>query len=91
MTGSTAWLHASATLDVGDTLSVKLDHPANVLLMDDEAFVAYQAGRPFRYFGGWVTRSALTLWPPHEGSWHVVIDLGDKEGVVSASVQVIRG
>jgi hypothetical protein len=70
---------------------VRLDSPANVLLMTDEAYAAYAAGAPFTYLGGWVTRDAVTLWPPRAGSWHVVVDLAGATGRVSASVQVIRG
>lgn len=84
-------LHAATWLDLGDTVSIRLDSPANVMLMDDAAYRDYDAGRSFRYLGGWVTKSQLTLWPPRAGLWHIVVDLGDDEGRVSASVQVMRG
>lgn len=84
-------LHAQAWLEPGDTVHVRLDSPANVLLMDDASYAGYIAGSPFTYFGGWVTRPAVTLWPPRAGSWHVLIDLAGAEGRVSASVQVLRG
>jgi hypothetical protein len=84
-------LHAQAVLEVGDTVAVRLDSPANVMLMDDAAFAAYERGDSFRYLGGWVGQDLITLWPPRAGNWHVVVDLGDRaEGKVSASVQIIR-
>ncbi len=84
-------LHAANWLEAGDTVSVRLDEPANVMLLDDEAHAAYEAGQPFRYLGGWVTRDQITLWPPRPGRWHVVVDLGGATGRVRASVDVMRG
>lgn len=84
-------LHSVTWLDVGDTVSVRLDAPANVMLLDDGAYLAYSEGRAFRYLGGWVSQSQITLWPPRAGVWHVVVDLGDDEGRVSADVKVLRG
>ena len=60
-------------------------------MMDDAAYRSYGRNEPFAYAGGWVAKDQVTLWPPQAGSWHVVIDLGGKEGRVSASVQIIRG
>jgi hypothetical protein len=76
-------LHAAAWLDVGDTISVRLDEPANVMLLDDDAYAEYVAGRSFRYQGGWVRESQIALWPPKPGLWHVVVDLGGNDGRVS--------
>ena len=83
-------LHAQAWLEPGDTVHVRLDSPANVLILEDDAYSFYQRGEKYNYAGGWVTKEAVTLWPPHAGSWHVVIDLGGAPGRVSASVQVMR-
>lgn len=84
-------LHAAVWLDLGDTVSVRLEGPANVMLLDDDAYRSYQADRAFRYLGGWVSDKQLTLWPPKPGLWHVVVDLGGAQGRVAASVQVLRG
>ena len=84
-------LHAAAWLDLGDTISVRLDEPANVMLLDDDAYASYKEDRAFRYLGGWVRERQITLWPPKPGHWHVVVDLGGAIGRVSASVQVLRG
>ena len=84
------YLHSEATLEPGDTVHVRLDSPANVMLMDDASFESYRRGEEFHYLGGWVSRAELTLWPPRKGRWHVVVDLGEAEGKVSATVNVIR-
>lgn len=84
-------LHSAAWLDEGDTISVQLGAPANVMLLDDAAYGDYTAGRPFAYLGGWVTQDQITLWPPRDGLWHVVVDSGGQEGRLSASVKVLRG
>lgn len=84
-------LHAAAWLDPGDTVSVRLDEPANVMLLEDDEYRSYVAGKPFRYLGGWVRQDQITLWPPRQGRWHVVVDLGGAPGRVSASVQVLKG
>jgi len=89
--GSTDHLHAEARLEPGDTVHVRLDAPANVMLLDDASYDAFEKGERFAYLGGWVTQRGITLWPPREGHWHVVVDLGDEPGQVSASVQVMRG
>lgn len=84
-------LHTAAWLDLGDTISVRLDEPANVMLLTDDAYREYKEGRTFKYQGGWVSETQLTMWPPKPGLWHVVVDLGGSPGRVSASVQVLRG
>ncbi len=70
---------------------VTLEGQANVLLLDDVNYSAYRAGRSYQYRGGWATRSPVKLSPPHNGHWHVVIDLGGYAGNVRAGVRVIEG
>ncbi len=84
------FLHSefSGTSDV--VVLVTLDGQANVLLMGDTDFSAYQQGRSFSYYGGWATRSPVRLSPPHSGHWHVVVDLGGRAGTIRASVRVIE-
>ena len=84
-------LHAAAWLDIGDTVVVRLDAPANVMLLSDDAYRDYGAGRAFRYHGGWVSQPQITLWAPEPGMWHVVVDLGGADGRVAAGVEVLRG
>lgn len=72
------------------TVVVSVTGQANVLLLDDAAFLAYRRGASFRYVGGWVTRSPVRLAPPHLGHWHVIVDLGGHDEGVRASVNVLR-
>lgn len=69
---------------------VTLDGRANVMLLDDNSFAAYQGGRSFSYSGGWATTSPVRLVPPHTGHWHVVVDLGGASGTVRASVRIVK-
>ena len=68
---------------------VTLDRQANVMLLDDVNFTAYQSGRSFRYYGGWTSSSPVRLRPPHHGRWHLVVDLGGTAGVLHASVRIV--
>lgn len=73
-----------------DIALVTLDGQANVLLLDDCAFSAYRQGRSYSYHGGWATQSPVRLGPPHEGHWHVVVDLGGYSGSVRAGIRIVR-
>lgn len=75
----------------GSAVEVTLiGNAANVFLMDDNNFQNYRAGRPFKYYGGYFTRSPVILVPPSAGRWHVVVDLGGGPGHVNASVRVLQ-
>jgi len=69
---------------------VTIDHQANVMLLDDEAFSSYRSGRNFTYYGGWATRSPVQLQPPSNRRWHVVVDLGGRAGQVRAGIRVVQ-
>ena len=79
-------------LDVGpdDVIEVTLDHAANVQLLDSTNYQDYRAGRSFHYYGGYVKTSPFRLRPPHQGQWHLVIDLGGYAGAVRASARVLN-
>jgi hypothetical protein len=72
------------------TAVVAVDHQCNVLLLSDADFRAYRSGQSFRYHGGWAARSPVQLTPPHDGHWHIVIDLGGTAGTVRADVRLVR-
>jgi hypothetical protein len=67
-------------------LNVALDRAANVRVMDRVNFQLFRSGRPHWYFGGFVKQSPAKVQVPHNGRWHVVIDLGGRNGSVNAGV-----
>lgn len=82
--------HLHYEFDAGpdETISVNLDHAANVLLLDVVNYHSYRNGLDYRYHGGYATKSPFSLHPPHQGHWHLVVDLGGGAGSVRASVQI---
>jgi hypothetical protein len=85
-----SFLHTEFTGGSECLALVTLDGQANVMLLSDSDFHAYQCGHSFNYRGGWATRSPIRLVPPHHGRWHVVVDLGGYEGRLRAGVRVIN-
>lgn len=77
-------------LDEGDLVEIHLDHAANVRLLDDLNYRAYERDQSHRTTGGYATRSPVVLAAPHSGHWHVAVDLGGASGRIGASVQVRR-
>jgi hypothetical protein len=84
------FLHSELSLTADDVVQVTLaGDEANVLLLDDANFAHYRDGRAFRHdAGGLFTHSPVLLVPPQAGLWHLVIDLGGREGDVQASVAI---
>lgn len=77
-------------LDAGAVAVVTLGTAANVRLLDDLNFRAFQAGRAYRgYHMAFYRSSPVRLRVPSPGHWHVVIDLGGHAGTIRASVQVL--
>jgi Domain of unknown function (DUF1883) len=83
------FLHQEFDFGPEDVIEVTLDHPANVQLLDPTNFNHYRNGRPFHYIGGYATTSPFPLRPPHQGHWHLVVDLGGNAETVRASVRVL--
>ena len=73
----------------GSVVMVQLGSAANVKLLDDSNFDRYRRHQDYNFFGGYFDRSPVRLQIPHDGHWHVVVDLGGYAGRVSASVRVI--
>lgn len=82
-------LHYAFDAEADDIVEVTLDHPANVQLMDSANYENYKHRLPYRYHGGYVTRSPYQIVAPHNGHWHVVVDLGGEAGSVRAAVRLI--
>jgi len=85
------YLHQQFQAGSDDVIEVTLDHPANVLLLDDDNYRRYQAGGSYRYHGGYARQSPARLSPPREGHWHLVVDLGGLPGSVQAGARLIHG
>lgn len=83
------FLHYTVNAGPDDVVVVSLDRQANVLLLDESSFAGYQSGRSFNYRGGWQRSSPVRLCPPHQGRWHVVIDLAGRGGTIRSGVQVL--
>ena len=84
-------LHSSMHLKRGDKLRVTVDGAANVLLLDDKDFDSYTDGKPYHYYGGWVTKSPVELVAPADGRWNLVIDVAEeKEKGVAAKVEILK-
>lgn len=83
------FLHQEFTGGPSAVVEVEINQQANVMLLDTANFAAYRAGRQFRYYGGWQTRSPARLTPPHHGRWHVVVDMGGRGGQLRASIRIL--
>jgi hypothetical protein len=84
------FIHTDFQGSEGDVAIVTLDAQANVMLLDESNFSAYQNAGTFNYFGGWATKSPVRLVAPRSGHWHIVIDMGGGAGQVRASIQVVQ-
>jgi hypothetical protein len=76
-------------LPQGSVVEVVLDKQANVVLLDDSNFHAYQRDQRWNGYGGWYVESPVRIVVPHSGRWNVAIDLGPTEGQLRASVNVL--
>lgn len=73
----------------GSVVEVVIDTQANVMLLDDSNYNAYQSGRRFTLYGGWYARSPARISAPRAGRWNAVVDLGGGAGRINASVNVL--
>jgi hypothetical protein len=83
------YIHYEFDAEPEDVIEVTLDRAANVQLLDETNYVAYAAGQPFSYHGGYATRSPVRLTPPSRGHWHVIIDLGGGPGQVRTIARLV--
>jgi hypothetical protein len=61
---------------------------ANVRLLDSTNLSNYRGGRRHRYIGGLAKQSPVRLQVPHDGRWHVAVDLQGLGGSARSSVRV---
>jgi hypothetical protein len=83
------FLHSDFNIGPDDVVQVSLDKQANVLMLDDTNFSNYRRGGRYSYFGGLAKQSPVRLSPPHQGRWHVVVDVGGYAGTVRASIVLL--
>ena len=69
---------------------VELDTSANVKLLDDVNFSAYQSGRAHQFYGGQARQSPIRLVVPENRHWHLTLDLGGASGTIRHSIRVIE-
>jgi hypothetical protein len=84
------YLHYEFDLGPNDIVRISLDKQANVRLLDESNYQNYRAGKQHRFNGGLAKRSPIDLKAPHQGHWHLVIDLGGFSGTIHASTQVLK-
>jgi hypothetical protein len=85
------YLHNELQLGSGDIVEVILDHAANVQLLDSANFELYKQGKRYHYHGGYYKETPVRIQAPHDGPWHIVVDLGGGAGTVRASLRVLSG
>lgn len=73
----------------GATVEVTLGLAANVKVMCRTDYRDYEAGRSYRFYGGYYDRSPALFTIPRLDNWYVAVDLGGHAGQVRASVRVI--
>ncbi len=84
------YLHYQVEVGKFDLVQVKLNMQAFLRLMGDEDYEKYRFGDEYHFHGGMATVSPANIQAPHKGSWHLVIDLGGKEGDLKATVNILK-
>ncbi|WP_050616186.1 DUF1883 domain-containing protein [Bacillus testis] len=77
-------------LSMWDSVVIKLDRPALVMLMDDKNYANYLKGSKFRYYGGHTDQNTMRIPAPNSGHWHVIIKKSGSVGPIKHSIQIIR-
>jgi hypothetical protein len=75
-------------LPQGATVTVTLDHRANVRLLDQHNYDQFRRNLAHRFVGGEAIKSPCCLQTPTAGHWVLVVDLGGRSGGINASVTV---
>ena len=83
------FLHYEVKAGPGQIIRVTISTEADVRLLDGLNFAKYRLGKSFEETAGPETHGPVRFMPPFQGVWHVVVDMGGRQGVVRASVDVI--
>lgn len=85
-----SYLHYKVRAAPESVIQVKLSGKANVRLLDTLNYYKYHAGRPFKATSESTQDLVVNLKPPHQGEWHVIVDLKGQKSEVRAHVQVLK-
>ena len=84
------YLHYQLDLGKYDIVQVTLSMQAFLRMMTEKNYEHYRFGDEYKFHGGVATTSPANLQPPSAGHWHLVIDLGGKEGDLKATVNILK-
>lgn len=74
----------------GTTVEVTLrGNAANVQLLDNLNFQNYRSRRRYKYSGGLAKRSPVRLVVPHNGHWHITVDMQGLRGQTRSSIKIL--
>ena len=84
------YLHYQLELGEYDIVQVTLSMQAFLRMMSDTDYEKYRFGEEYKFHGGVATSSPANIKPPSRGHWHLVIDLGGKDGDLEAKVNILK-
>jgi len=84
------YIHGRQHIDSGDTVKVDCDTQCNVMLLSDNDFSSYKAGRSYNYHGGFYKHFPALITVPRNGFWNVVLDLGGGSAQIRYEINVIK-
>ncbi len=82
------YLHYKVKAGPTKVVKVSLSDKANVRLLDTLNYYKYRIGKSYQSTAEHSDRTACAFKPPHQGEWHVVVDLADQGSEVRAFVEV---
>ncbi len=56
------------------SVEVKLEHAADVFLVDSSNFQKYKSGQQFKYYGGHYTTTPVTITVSGTGRWYLIVN-----------------
>ncbi|MBN2049848.1 MAG: DUF1883 domain-containing protein [Spirochaetales bacterium] len=84
------FLHYQIHAGPENIVQVRIDKRANVRLLDTLQYQKYRRGKTLEGAGGETDPPGREFRVQNRDVWHVIIDLGGKEGTVKAQVNVLR-
>lgn len=56
------------------SVKVKLEHAADVFLVDSSNFQKYKSGKQFKYYGGHYTTTPVNITVSGAGRWYLIVN-----------------